>query len=197
MVEAKKNEVTEVASFEKVLKEIDSSAESLNKSSDFLRTKIRALCGFVEKRYDPEKHPGAAKEMAEKLTKEGWHVVSDNKSVIGTGALVDRLKATGIEYCSAEPFYVESYEHYNYEIRLCFGKVYGNWQFYCSGGTDFDEFPTAMTLEDVGRKHLQAVIKGLPGFLTEYSNHLKSTKVEMETNCKQLDTLAKNLAEGA
>jgi len=199
MAEAK--ERSETASFEDVLKEIDVSAEELSRASDALRIKVRTLCGFVEYITDRSDKPVKANELVAKLRKEGWQVIETDKNVVrGVGIIVKRLKRAGVEFCSSKNLDSETVDYGRYTIwtlNLCFGKLHGDWQFYCRSWNADDEETTDISLENAKREYLPKILEQLPTFLQEYAMHLKKTKVELDNDCKKAGELGKQFVDDA
>lgn len=186
MADANKIKEEETAVFENVLKEIDTSAEELNQVTDAIRLKVKVLCGRVERKFDTKKDNSAEMNAFRKqLEKEGMKVrAAPDGTVIGEGTLVSRLKKTGIEYTMKKSFHREYDDegHYSTRYSLGFGKVEGEWQFYCDWDNDYDpeEINGKQTLDSVKRDFLPKILLMLPEFLKEYSEKLKVVKADME-----------------
>ena len=201
MAEYAKNKYREenAASFRGVLSDIEASGKDVRQATDKIRSTVMKLCG---RQVQKVKDANEAAQVVAAFKASGWQYVwynTKNGVVEAEGALVHVLKQSGSPYCQKKPRMVEEEDHglRTRYIRLCFGKIDSEWQFYLldfweEDGSPYDDadYATHVTIDQVKKDYLSYIMEELPIFLVEYSAHLKEKRRELENQSEKTEKIA-------
>jgi len=199
--EAKKEPAEKTANFGKLLNEIEASGKDVRQVTEKIRLTVKTLCGRQSQRV---KDASEAAQVMRDLKSAGWQRVRYREKdgiVEAEGVLVYPLKQSGVGYCLTKKRLLEEEDegHSHHYMRLCFGKMEGEWQFYALDYWDRDYEPygeesgSSLTIDSVKKDHLSYIMEDIPAFLEEYAIYLKEKRKDMEAQHEKNQEIARTI----